>query len=83
MHHARHLHIWKTPGDRARNQVDYISVIKRFSNNITQVKTYPRANCGAGCDHVPVLTEMRVKLKKIKKIKEPEKTGTLKEQTRD
>ena len=66
-HHARHLYTWKSPGDRARNQIDFITVNKRFSNSITQVRTYPGADCGAGCDHVPVVAEMKVKLKKIKK----------------
>ena len=31
------------------------------------MKTYPGADCGGGCDHVPVVAEMKVKLKKVKK----------------
>ena len=64
-HHPRHLYTWKSPGDRARNQIDYITINKRFRNSITQVKTYPGADCGVGCDHVPVVAVMRVKLKKV------------------
>ena len=33
------------------------------------MKTYPGADCGGGCDHVPVVAEIRVKLKKLQKIK--------------
>ena len=66
-HHARHLYTWKSPGDRVRNQIDYVSINKRFRNSITQVKTKPGADCGRGCDHVPVVAQMRVKVKKVKK----------------
>ena len=66
-HHKRHLYTWKSPGDRERNQIDYITVNERFRNSIRQVKTYPGADCGRSCDHVPVVAEMRVKLKKLKK----------------
>ena len=66
-HPPIYLYTWKSPGDRWRNQIDYITVNKRFRNSITQVKTNPGADCGVGCDHVPVVDVMRVKLKKTKK----------------
>ena len=66
-HHQRHLYIWKTPADRVRNQIDYITINRRFWNSIRQVKTYPGADCDGGCDHLHVVAEMRVKLKKLKK----------------
>ena len=66
-HHARHLYTWKSPGDRVRNQIDYVSINKRFRNSVTQVKTKPGANCGRGCNHVPVVAQMKVKVKKVKK----------------
>ena len=47
-HHQCHLYTWKSPGDRVRNQIDYITMNKRFRNAITQVKGYPRADCGSG-----------------------------------
>lgn len=68
-HHPRHLYTWKSPGDRFRNQIDYITINKRFRSSIFQVKTYPGADCGVGCDHVPVVATMKLKLKKIKKKK--------------
>ena len=66
-HHARDLYTWKSPGDRARNQIDYININKRFRNSVTQVRTNPGADCGGGCDHIPVVAQMRVRVKKIKK----------------
>ena len=66
-HHNRHLWTWSSPGDRFRNQIDYVTINKRFRNSITQVKTYPGADCGS--DHVPVVTDMKMKLKKLKRKK--------------
>uniref|UniRef100_A0A0P4VZ55 Endonuclease/exonuclease/phosphatase domain-containing protein n=1 Tax=Scylla olivacea TaxID=85551 RepID=A0A0P4VZ55_SCYOL len=68
-HHPRHLYTWRSPGDRVRNQIDYITVNKRFRNSLQQVKTYLGADCGVGCDHFPVVAEMRVKFKRMKKNK--------------
>ena len=65
--HARHLYTWKSLGDRARNQIDYVSINKRFRNSMTQVRTNPGADCGRGYDHIPVVAQMRVRVKKIKK----------------
>ena len=53
--------------NQVRNQVEYISVNKRFRNSVTQVRTNPGADCGGGCDHIPVVAQMRVKVKKINK----------------
>ena len=64
-HHPRLLWTWKSPGDRYRNQIDYISINKRFRNSVAQVRTYPGADCGS--DHNPVVATMEVKLKKLKK----------------
>ena len=58
---------WRSPGDRYRNQIDYVTINKRFRNAVTKVRTYPGADCGANCDHVPVVANVRLKLKKIKK----------------
>lgn len=53
------------------NQIDYITVNKRFRNSLLQVKTCPGADCAGGRDHVSVVTEMRVKFKinKNKKVR--------------
>ena len=38
----------------------------RFRNSVTSSKAFPGADCGN--DHVPVINEIRVKLKKLRKI---------------
>ncbi len=58
-HHQRHLYTWKSPGDVVRNQIDYITINRRFRNSILQVKGYPGADCGS--DHVPIVATMKVK----------------------
>ena len=68
-HHPRHLYTWKSPGDRVRNQIDYITVNRRFRNSISQVKTSPGADCGVGCDHTLLVAHIKLKLKKISKNK--------------
>ena len=40
-HHQRHLYTWKSLGDGVRNQIDYITMNKRFRNAITQAKDIP------------------------------------------
>ena len=64
-HHQRHLYTWKSQGDGVRNQIDYITMNKRFRNAITQAKGYPGADCG--CDHVPIVATMKVKLRTLKR----------------
>ena len=63
----RLLWTWKSPGDRCRNQIDFITVNKRFRNSILNTRTYPGADCYS--DHVPVVTEIKIKLKKLIKRK--------------
>ena len=36
---------------------------------MTHAKTYPVADCGLDCHHVPVVAVMKVKLKKVQKRK--------------
>ncbi|XP_012938670.1 craniofacial development protein 2 [Aplysia californica] len=37
----RRLWTWKSPGDSARNQIDYIMIKKRYKNGMLNVKTRP------------------------------------------
>ena len=69
-HHPRYLWTWKSPDEGTKNQIDYITINKRFRNSITQAKTRPGADCGS--DHVPVMAVMKVKLRKLKKKKNSE-----------
>jgi len=73
-HHQRHLYTWKSPGDGVRNQIDYITINKRFRNAVTQVKSYPGADCGS--DHNPIVATLRVKLRKLQKQKSQPKLQT-------
>ena len=62
--HSKRLWIWENPGGQYKNQIDYVTINKRFRNAVTQCKTYPGADCGRRCDHTPVVAKIRVKLKK-------------------
>ncbi|GFR94215.1 craniofacial development protein 2-like [Elysia marginata] len=58
-----------SPGDRGRNQIDFIIAPKRFRNYaILSSKSMPGTDCGSG--HVPLVCVMRIKLKKLKKPKQ-------------
>ena len=57
----RRLYTWKSPGDRVRNQIDYLLIKSRFKNNIITCKTRPGADIGS--DHNPVVMKMKLKLK--------------------
>ena len=72
--HPRRRWTWISPqnqhGVRYENQIDYITINHRFRNSITKCKTYPGADGGSGCDHVPVVADMKIKLKTIKRHKQ-------------
>lgn len=65
--HPRRLWTWLSPGDRTRNQIDFIAVSDRFRPGILNCKTYPGADIDS--DHVPVVLTLRVKLKAISRRK--------------
>ena len=69
--HPRRLWTWQSPGDRVRNQIDYILISKRFRNALISTKTRPGADCES--DHVPVVSRIRLKLKKLRTKKVPVK----------
>ena len=63
--HPRRRYTWISPGDRTRNQIDFILIQKRFRNAVKSVKTLPGADCDS--DHVPVMCKMRISLKRLRK----------------
>ncbi|KAL0852617.1 hypothetical protein ABMA27_016929 [Loxostege sticticalis] len=70
--HPRRLYTWVMPGDRARNQIDYIAIARRWRSCISNTKTYPGADCGS--DHKLLVAEMGIKLKKCHRtLEKPEK----------
>ena len=58
-YHPRRLWTWMSPGDRARNQIDYIMVKKRWRTSLQNVKTRPGADCGS--DHQLLVAKLRHK----------------------
>lgn len=64
-HHPRRLYTWISPGDRVRNQIDFITINERFRNSVFNSKTYPGADCNS--DHNPVVLTMKLRLKNEKK----------------
>ena len=58
-HHPRKLWTWKSPGDNAKNQIDYIMTNKRFRNSLLTVRTMPGADCYT--DHVLLFGKIRIK----------------------
>ena len=73
-HHPRRLWTWKSPDDRTKNQIDYITISKRFRKSITQVKGYPGADCKS--DHVLLVATFHLKLKKVRFVRPPPKWCT-------
>ena len=62
--HLRRLWTWQTPDDNIKNQIDCVTISKRFRNAVHQSKTYPGADCGS--DHVPIICKLLIKLKRIR-----------------
>ncbi|XP_072040063.1 craniofacial development protein 2-like [Amphiura filiformis] len=65
MQPPRRKYTWLSPGDRVRNQIDFITIKKRFRNAVKEAKTYPGADISS--DHVPVISQIHLQLKKIRK----------------
>ena len=61
------LWTWKKPGTGERNQIYYIMISKRFRNSLMVAKSAPGADCYS--DHIPVISHLRLKLKKRKQAK--------------
>jgi len=61
-HHTRDVYgHGKAQMATQKNQIDFITIDKRFRNAITQVKSYPGAD--GNCDHVPVVASVRIMFK--------------------
>ena len=59
-HHTRRLWTWMSPGDRVRNQIDYIMIGRRWQSSLQNVKTRPGADCGS--DHQLLVATFQLKL---------------------
>ena len=60
-HHPRRLYTWKSPGDVHRNQIDFITIKKRYRNTVKNAMTYPGADMNS--DHNPVVVKLKFRLK--------------------
>ena len=59
-HHPWRLYAWRSPGERTRNQIDYIMLKRRWRTSLLNVKTIPDADCGS--DHQLLLATTKIKL---------------------
>ena len=69
--HPRRKYTWRSPDDRTRNQIDYITISSRFRHAIKHTKTYPGADYRS--DHTPVVCSIQIKLRKPRKPKATKK----------
>ena len=61
--HPRNLYTWRSPDDRYRNQIDYITINSRFRNAIKSARTCPGADCDT--DHILLVCRLQLKLEKV------------------
>ena len=64
-HHPRRLYTWISPGDRVRNQIDYILIKQRWKSSIVNSRTLPSADIDS--DHNLLYADVCLKLKRLKK----------------
>ena len=67
--HKRTLYTWTSPDGQHRNQIDYILCSQRWRSSIQSTKTRSGADCGS--HHEPLITKIRLKLKKVGKTARP------------
>ena len=60
-HHKRRRYTWISPGDRSRNQIDYILVASRWKSVLTNSKTAPGADCDT--DHQLLTATIQIRMK--------------------
>lgn len=63
-HPKRRRYTWTQPGDRARNQIDYIMVHKRWRQSVKNSRAYPGADCNS--DHNLVVATFQLTIRKRK-----------------
>ena len=61
--HERYLYMWKSPGDLYRNQIDYLTVNRRYRNSVLMCKTKSSADYNS--DHDILFAKLRCKLKRL------------------
>ena len=71
--HPRRMYTWQSPDGITRNQIDFITINKRFRNAVTMVKGYPGADCNT--DHIILIAVVHTV--RLKKINKPQKQSRL------
>ena len=66
-HPKRRRYTWKSPGDRYRNQIDYILIDTKWKTSVTNARTRPGVDCDS--DHILVTANLRLKAFKKEKGK--------------
>ena len=67
--HKRRLYTWISPDGQHQNQIDYILCSQRWRSSIQSTKKRPGADCGS--DYELLITNFRLKLKKVGKTARP------------
>ena len=63
--HPRRLYTWTSPGDRVRNQIDYILIGRRWRTAILVTTTRPSAGCGNDYQLLGAKLKIKLRQKKI------------------
>jgi exonuclease III len=64
-HHKRRIYTWISPGDRFRNQIDYVAINKERFTSVLDSRAVPGADCDT--DHALVVTKIRIKTYRVNK----------------
>ena len=62
---------WHSPDGKTHNLIDYIMINRRYLTSLSLAQTRSFTGADIGSDHELVMTNMRLKLKKIRKGKSP------------
>ena len=62
-HKTSHKVTWESPGNRVQNQIDHITISRRFRRSLHDVRSKRGADCYS--DHHLVIAKIKLKLKKM------------------
>ena len=65
--HPGKLWKWISPDGITRNQIDYITVNRRYRNTVRDIRTHPEADCNN--DHHMLVRNIKVKLQRLRQHK--------------